>query len=749
MLNLIGNRFNKIRQPNYKSLEQRVLGLKGYAGYQGSGSYPLGFPSGDLERSKAGAAASYAFVSEVHNCISSLVSGIKNLPWEIRRYEEGVRKKPGEQIESIVLASSNDLQVRHPMQKAFVQFQIDNDFGLLETMAFDYKLYGMVALEVVDNIFGYNAKIEWLNPLGFDVFAIQEIEHFRYGWNNRYVTYDPEEISYIHNRNVYDDFTAYPEVLAALDKINILMNADRFLRGYFWNNARPSLIIMPPDNETNFSEADHAVIKQEIRDALKGPTGQYRTTIFQRALQTVSLEQPDLTRNHQLTRDQSDAIYEKFSVPRALRGNTDTTSYKESGVVHRFYLDAIIPLSKVLQEFINTELMPIYSKDIGFEAFEFDTSAFDLVTEADQLEATVVNSQVTGGYVTLAQAQRIQERPVDKSLEGRYMYRGLPMRIDQIDRMIEAEITNAESFGQQSGGINTGGGLLGPPENPKPPGGGMLPAPKPNPKPEELAAKAANFEESEHPRDESGEFAPAEGGEGEEAEERETSETETEIEETSKPPSGESNAGTEFIPRDTVRDQKEAPMDATNSAKDFQWQQSLSSEEQQGLENWRTNDWDTYQALDRGETEGVSSETKQDFENFKSAVDRAPEYKGVSWRGKRARGGDFDSNLKEFQDHIGDTMNFETHASASGSSEVAGQFARIDDVNRPSILFEIHSKNGKYINSVSPTAFTQDDEFELIFTPDSKFIIKDAFAGKAKGLREEQDAIFVVLEDKE
>ena len=397
-----------------QSLESLMNTLYPLGTFRGSGGDTM-----DLGYSKIGAAASYTLVAEVHNCVSSIVDGLSLLPWDITKYPKGIRYENGAKVDGEILASNSDIQTRHPFQKALKQFQKKNNFNLLGTMALDYTLYGEVFLEIASNVFGYNPMIEWLNPLGVQVYAVNKIEYFRYGWNSNYIQYSPDDLIYLHNHNPNDDFTGFPGVLSVLDKINILRNMDRFLRDYFVNNARPSLIIMPPTTDLNMSDKDFEKVKEDMRENLKGTGNQYGTWISQRQLQAMPLEQPDLVRNQTLSENQANAVYEVFSVPRAMRGNTSATPYKDGDeTTRRFYLDAVLPLGVKLQQFINAEVMPHFDHSHGLEVFEFDTSAFDMVTAADQLEEQILNSQVSSGYVTLATAQRKQELPQPNKPSG-------------------------------------------------------------------------------------------------------------------------------------------------------------------------------------------------------------------------------------------------------------------------------------------------------------------------------------------
>lgn len=704
------------------------------SGFDRYPQYPLGFQSRDLEDSKLGAAGSYAYISEVANCLASIVGGIQSLPWNITRYKTGIRREGKQPVQGEILASNNDLQTRHPLQRAIKRFQRRNNFDLLGVIAFDYTLYGTVAFEVAVNDFGWNPKLEWLNPLGIQVFSPSgKIDFIQFGWNNNYITYKPEELSYLHNRDVFDDFIGRPQVLAALDKINILRNMDRFLRDYFNNNARPSLIVRPPE-EGSYSNADFENTKRDLQDSFKGVGNQYSTWVLQKYVDVMPLEQPDLVKNNVLSKEQSDAVYEKFSVPRALRGNTGATAYKDGDeTTRRFFLDAIMPLAEIIQGYINVEFMPHYDIEASQEIFEFDTSAFDLVTAADQLEAQVVNSQVSGGYLPLAEAQRIQERPVDPLLKNRYMWRGLPMTIIQVDKLIEAEITAAQAppMGAPPPVPSDGGLGVGSPLGPRE-GEFMqrrLEEPKKSIKQkftqEEVnyTTNSTKFNEADVNRDEEGQFAEEGGGDGT------TEET--------------SLIGTTFLSPDEVRVQNELPENVVSKQQEFLWNKNLERQERESVEAWTRVASGSFQDYGRGEPIEGELE-KERFKDFENALDKAPVYNGISWRGVNSPEST-DNVLADFKSKIGDTLTFDTFSSASASVGVAGNFSR--GFGPTSVLFETHSSQGKYINSAAKPIGSR-NEFELIFQPQSEFVIRDTYLGAYNDEDGRQrEAIFVILED--
>ncbi len=154
--------------------------------------------------------------------------------------------------------------------------------------------------------------------------------------------------------------------------------------------------------------------------------------------------------------------------------------------------------------------------------------------------------------------------------------------------------------------------------------------------------------------------------------------------------------------------------------------------------------------MGQGVSAGVSSENKASFSDFKSAVESAPNYDGVSWRGIRLEGST-DDILRKFSDDIGSDLTFDTYSSASASAQTASGFA-LGRISRKPVMFEMYSNKGKYINSKTAFGSSGGGEHELIFQPNVAFRIKDAYIGQVQiGLRFDkpvfEDTIFVVMED--
>ena len=415
--------------------------------YGNSWSYPTAISqSVDINRNKWGAAIAYAQVHQINICTAILVNSISGLRWDLVNF--GV----GSGDDGKVVASSEDQFPKTPFMLAMRDFRHQNGQSLLSTIMFDRTVYGEVFLErtreIEGNHFGHKT-LDWLNPLGVTVEVDRTgIISFRYGWQQDYFPIAPGKVAYQHTRNPFDDFTGYSRVMAVMAKINVERNMDRFLRDFFQNNAIPGMIIQPSGQAATFSPPDQLNIETKVREQVKGLGNQFRTLVLPHQADIKTLDNPNLDNQYGIESRISVQIFEGMGVPQVLAGNAGATTFKDSDDTSRwFFFNTVLPEAREIEQYINVQVMPFFDP-AGKTVFRFDTSAFDETTQSDQLEANVVNSQLTGGYLALAEAARIQERPVAEWMEGRYMIEGVPMTPAQIDSLVEAKIAGAQAAAQ-------------------------------------------------------------------------------------------------------------------------------------------------------------------------------------------------------------------------------------------------------------------------------------------------------------
>lgn len=431
---------------------------KNTAQHEAQKSYDLGFGNGDgipyagakinpLQRTKWGASLAYLEVHQIHVCVSLIVNMVAGLKWTIKSYHgKDAHGKDAE--EGGIIASSDDIFPRHDFAFAMRDFRARESQSLIYAIAYDRTMYGEVYIEKstdTDHYFFGNKTLDWLNPLGVSRNVINgRIVDFMYGWDSEFVRIPPIKMAYMHTRHPHDDNAGYSRVMAAMSKTNIERNIDQFVDDFYANGAMPGLVVQPSGNVATFSPQDQQNMERKLREQFKGLGNQFRSLVLQRQAELTPLESGGYDKQYNVESEVSTQIFEAMGVPQAMAGNTSATPYKDGDeTVTRFFFGTILPEATEIQRYINESLMPFFDPS-GRTLFEFDTSPFDTVTEQDKLEADVVNSQLTGGYLSLAQAAQIQERPVETWMENRYMYEGLPMTPAQIDAMIEAKIAQAQ-----------------------------------------------------------------------------------------------------------------------------------------------------------------------------------------------------------------------------------------------------------------------------------------------------------------
>lgn len=385
--------------------------------------------------SKKGAAEAYLSVAAVHSAVNLIVDNVDSLRWVLKR-------RIGKDSEEVIAESDKLATSYHPFAMAFKQFESENGQSVFSFMEYDYLLYGETYWELAKNDAGFMRQLEWLNPLNVTLVLdrLGFIEGYRYRSRGISEDYDLDEVAYAHTRNPLDDNHGYSLTMAAIEKINLARHFEAMLDDYFKNNGRPGAMLTPASEDQTLSDDDIDSLRRQFSEQIRGIGNFYSTLISRVRLNMDTFDNPDLATSSDLSGAQIDQIYEIYRTPRAMLGNTTNQPYKNGDETTRqFYRGRVIPDSDRIAQFVNTDVLPFFDSS-GDVYMEFDTSIIDETTEGDKLELEVVNQQLTGGYITVAEAARLQERPVEDWMEDRYMYNGLPMTIEQINMLVEGTI---------------------------------------------------------------------------------------------------------------------------------------------------------------------------------------------------------------------------------------------------------------------------------------------------------------------
>ncbi len=328
------------------------------------------------------------------------------------------------------VATSTDEVDKHPLYKAMSAYRRKHNIDLLRRIVYSVMIYDEAYIWLQKNDWDFVTGLSWLNPLGVTIDDTQGfISGYRFMWGNTgmYRTFKPSEIAYDHGFNPYDDHRGDSIVTTAIHNVNISRNMKRFLRDFFVNNARPGFVASYKDATYSTNKDAQAYLEKMFRDFLKGDGNQHRTLISNIPLDMVAFEQPDIGKQYVMHADVRKEIYASFGVPLAIVGDTSTTRYKETLDARASFVELRVkPLLLRLQDFINDRILPALPDGDGHR-IEFDTTPFEMLTEADQQQAQMIREDMGSGIITIGQAQELRKYDVDEELKDILVVKGRPM----------------------------------------------------------------------------------------------------------------------------------------------------------------------------------------------------------------------------------------------------------------------------------------------------------------------------------
>ncbi len=356
------------------------------------------YQNADIAVSPEGFAVAFNTVTAVNRAINLRADAIDALIWQI------VNTKTGD-----VLCTSKDAP-NHPLAKAIKDYRSTTGRPFFKLMQAYYDIYGEVYIEKARNPYGRGGGFKILNILAMQVYTANgRILWYQYsgGTNgDTPTTYTVEEIAYDHSFNPFDDMRGQSAILPAMSTINIDRNLERFLRDFFRNNARPSVIVSPRNEMDKFSPYQQEEVKRQLVDFFKGSGQQYGTWVSSIPVDMTLAEMPDIGRQYSIADPITRKIFVAFGVPLAMAGDSSSSAYKDGQeVMDAFYINTILPLAENWVEFINAQLMP-FVDPTGMYRFEFDTSRFNKVSDDDLKRLQVARDAYQSGLWTLNEARQ-------------------------------------------------------------------------------------------------------------------------------------------------------------------------------------------------------------------------------------------------------------------------------------------------------------------------------------------------------
>lgn len=370
-----------------------------------------------LSRSKSGAAEAYYIISYVEKCVELLATGITSLPYVVKRYSR-LQGETGSEWEGQIVARDSDVVPQHPYFKLFHDYLKRHHVSLLFRIAISLTLYDECYLELVRRYDQYPAgphnpllALDWLNPLGVTFTAqngrVQRYYYSPFDNSSRSAVYRPFEIVYKHGFNPRDDLRGYPDILAAMESMDIDRNIQRAVVSHFRNGIQAQAIVSPKEGFSNYQAARDRM--SEITKTSRGPENVGGMVWWPKNVEVTKMDYPRYDQLTSYSKDNVERILDQFGVPRAMVGNSDIAGYKQGDeVTYRFYVGNIIPRALDVVDFMNWQIVPVLPREYAYDRVEVDTSEFSRVSENDLKEADLADKNLRGSIITINEARKRQ-----------------------------------------------------------------------------------------------------------------------------------------------------------------------------------------------------------------------------------------------------------------------------------------------------------------------------------------------------
>jgi HK97 family phage portal protein len=424
------NRVRSSRKAQPRTQKDVGFGLN-LGAYAYSHTIPYWSGEADLGRDDWGRSEAYKLVGTVNRCVDLLSQAVNDLDWHIVRDSDGTDE---------IVSSSEDRRPRHPAAQAIHEVFADQGTPLFSLWVNSRNLYGETYIEKRINAFESRRQITWLYPYWCEPeTGTGRITGYRYGDKNgqSYEFLLPDVVAFDRTHNPTDGLRGLSKIDTALPDINGGRELKRFIKWTLANNARPGLILSPqPDAGSPIPSQllgnDITLLEKQMADQHVGTQNAHTALISPKPLNVTTLEGPELDKYRGLMEEFKKDVCITFGVPLAMAGDSSSTTFKDGPEVRRaFYINTVIPLAHLIQDFFNAKLMPFLDPD-GECTFQFDTAEFEDSTVSERAVADLINVRLQGSYLTLNEARIAQGLEPLSELEGLVIVGGVPTPLARI-----------------------------------------------------------------------------------------------------------------------------------------------------------------------------------------------------------------------------------------------------------------------------------------------------------------------------
>ncbi len=399
----------------------------------------------DISDSESGYATAYTAIWYIRAAIDLYAQMSQDVPSEI------IKNTTGDPLDDEVIATSKDIKPRHQWYVVETNHRVSYGVNIISAMVYQLMLYDMLFVEKTKNEFGYNAGAKVLNTLGMAInrnydkdLSDSPIHSFQYTWQGGISkTFQTDEIAYEHGFNPYDEIEGASIIQSVIDQLNIDRNLNRFLRAFFINDARPSLVGSPDRDYVKMaggigglSDEQVASLRKILSDNHQGVENSFRPLITNIPIDFQVLDPPQIQQFTEAQNNLQKQIFAAFRVNPALVGFAEDTSYKDDipQISAYFINSALKPVLSQVEAVINIHLLPFLTGSLDFR-FQFDYESYQLVTEQDVIKQELDEKRLNSGTLSMNDfAERNGGERVD-ALENMYIIDGTPIPMDEIKNL--------------------------------------------------------------------------------------------------------------------------------------------------------------------------------------------------------------------------------------------------------------------------------------------------------------------------
>jgi HK97 family phage portal protein len=241
-------------------------------------------------------------------------------------------------------------------------------------------LYGSAPVAIFRDAAGVPTELWWLHPSGFRVVTHPSdyLQGYLYEQAGAPVAFRPEDVVWFRHPNPQAEHVGLAPVTPLRESIDTAVDAIRFNRRFFQNDATPGRVYIKVNEALTTPEAER--IRVEWEEAFKGRSNAHRVAVLGNNAELKSLGIPpkdlEFVNGQVYTREEIAAV---FGVSPILLGDLRFASLNNSQIAKAgFWDETMVPEMALIEAELNLVLMPQLGRRAPDRAGERLVTRFDM-----------------------------------------------------------------------------------------------------------------------------------------------------------------------------------------------------------------------------------------------------------------------------------------------------------------------------------------------------------------------------------